>query len=98
MAKRLSWAVRLARAKERGKFTIQDWRLAEHWNTCAIGERHGFPRTENEAIDLQGADALRDQSVSLGCAFAGYVVGDDIPEAERIYALIQALPPVEVIA
>ena len=86
MAKRLSWAVRLARAKQRGKFSAEDLALARDWATCLIGERHGFKEM----------GTLLPDEFALGGRFPGAVWDQDIPEAERIYALVQALPPVEV--
>ena len=85
MAKRLSWAVRLARAKERGLFTEDEWIWSSDWRTCAIGERYQWREGDRS-----------DEEEDLGIKFLQAVGRDDIPEAERIYALIQALPPVEV--
>ena len=85
MSKRLSWAVRLARAKERGRFNDYEKGLATFWTQCAIGERHSFPSSR---------PALNSDERIEGMLFMHAVRDDDIPEAERIYALIQALPPV----
>lgn len=40
---RIPWSVRLIRARIRGKFTYADQILATSWETCAVGEKHGYP-------------------------------------------------------
>lgn len=91
MAKRLSWAIRIARAKARGHFTDADIERACLWNMCAIGERHGFPPLEDDVVGALEA-FTKTREFALGSEF-GFAVGDnDIPDAERIYAEIQALP------
>jgi len=83
MAKRLSWAVRIERAKEKGRFSSKDKWLAHHngWGTCAIGEKRGW------------VDAVPPEpEQTLGIAFGEAVWNNRIWEAESIYAQIQALP------
>lgn len=85
MTKRLSWAIRIERAEKRGKFTEQEHNWSTEWMTCAVGEKHNFPRTDDyvEHVD--------DTEIDLGVLFMRKVLDNNIPEAKRIYAEIQAL-------
>lgn len=87
MSKRLSWAERLERAKARGKFTPDDVRRADHWSSCAVGERHGWQWTTN-------SQRLYAET-RLGVGFGIAVANQRIKSAAFIYDLIQKLPPVE---
>ncbi len=84
MTKRLSWAVRLEQAEKRGKFTQKDKELAGNFMTCAVAERHSYPKNWYDKTD---------EEYGLGLDFTSAVSeGGDIPEAKRIYQLIQELP------
>ena len=85
MAKRKSWALRIEAAEKRGRFTEQDKDKAQSWNTCAVGERHGWP---SGLIFTE----LRREEINLGGHFLHVVVRDDFAEAKRLYLAIQALP------
>jgi hypothetical protein len=89
MATRLSWAERIERAKKRGRFTPKEVFWAEYsWRTCAIGERHHWP------TDHSFEPEMHTEEFRLGDLFGHAVEDQDIEEAERIYAQIQALPPI----
>lgn len=88
MTRRLSWAVRLERAEKRGKFTEFEVGQAMNYLTCAIGERHSFPRIDEDRFQ----SILTKQELDLGYLFYYMLFKDNIPEAKRIYAEIQALP------
>ncbi len=36
----MTWRERIAAARDRGRFTKRETKLAESWHTCAIGEQH----------------------------------------------------------
>jgi len=81
---RLSWAVRLERAEKRGKFLAKDYELASSFLTCAVGEKtHGKFHVIND---------IYKPAYRLGMEFYAKVKDQDIPEAKRIYQLIQELP------
>ncbi len=86
---RLSWAVRLERAEKRGKFTEQEVSYAGSWLSCAVGERHGYPRKPGYQYITEFRDS---PEYRLGLEFDTAVYDQDIPEAKRIYQLIQELP------
>ena len=88
MSKRLSWAVRLERAEKRGKFTDFEIQRAGEYLTCAIGERHSFPQGDEDEFH----STLTKEETELGYEFYYMMTKQNIPEAKRIYAEIQALP------
>lgn len=89
MTKRLSWAVRLDQAEQRGRFNKVDIRLAESFLTCAIGERHNgkFP-----TLDAYQSTSPLNHEYVLGMHFFTEVKAQNISEARRIYQEIQSLP------
>ena len=85
MAKRLSWAVRLERAKARGKFTQAERDYANSWMTCAVGEKHHWSTT------YKTDKWYETREYKAGMEFLSAVKADNIPEAKRLYAEIMAL-------
>lgn len=93
MARRKPWSERIEAAEKRGRFTAFEAKLAGEWSSCAIGERWGG---RYFWIQPGMSKAAKDREDDLGVNFA-YAVGvNNIPEAKRIFAAIQALPHVEV--
>jgi hypothetical protein len=81
-----SWRERIARARDCGRFTDDDRRLAARWTTCAVGEqiRH-YPRL----IKLeQGSPADADLG-QLGTGFFAAVLANDVLRAETILGQIE---------
>lgn len=86
MSKRTSWAVRIERAEKRGKFLTRELVWAADWTSCAVGEKHQFPRKDTYSYKLPSDEE------KLGVEFMYAVQSQDISEAKRVYAEIQALP------
>ena len=75
-----TWAARIREARQRGRFTNDDWGLSGDWNACAVGERARWP-----ANDFEGKpDRLGDALTVLGRRFAAAVFFDRIDEADRL--------------
>jgi hypothetical protein len=86
----VSWAVLLERAEKRGHFTGRERDWACQWTSCAIGEKHGFPRKEEYVDDIPWERWEKEQD--LGIEFMYAVRSDHLGDARRIFNEIQALP------
>ena len=75
-----TWAERIAAAKKRGRFTAGDKMKADHWATCAVGERF---RTRCRT------DVPTSTLVILGTWFNDAVYLDGIVNAEKLLKRIQ---------
>jgi hypothetical protein len=88
MTKRKSWALRIAEAEARGKFTTKEHSWANRsWLTCAVGEKNNWHSPRWNSND--NPYALPEWR--LGIDFGYAVVANNIPEAKRIYEEIMAL-------
>jgi hypothetical protein len=99
MGIKLTWKVRLERAKKRGYFTNYEKDLSENWRTCAIGERFTIV-SEGKKLpkDLNTSDPRLDREADdLGLKFYHHVAFDEIGSALETYEKIQQLTRVSQI-
>jgi DNA-binding NtrC family response regulator len=79
----MTWAKTIAKARERGYFTLEERYAARWWPDCACGKQSKrIPR------DPEGAP-LDDELSDLGTGFAVAVEDHDFDQAERLLAAIQ---------
>ena len=91
---RKGWQQRIAEAEKRGHFTRWEQEAADHWNTCAVGERIGFPKSEEIAYEKAGfrrMDSRETLLLNLGYAFQHAVEYADVAAARDAWRKIQAL-------
>lgn len=89
MGKRISWAVRLERAEEKGGFSWYEKKLADSWQTCAVGERHDF--ADYDAW-IKVANWYDSKEYKYGHEFMYAVRENDVWRAKEAYTKLQALP------
>ena len=75
----MNWKDRIERAKDTGRFTVDDLSCAFNWSSCAVGE----------IIDPY--KRLTNKQIQLGFKFFTNILDNDIPQAEKTYKEIQRL-------
>ncbi len=89
----MKWIDRIKRAIKKGEFTVKDERLANKFNTCAIGEKFNMYEKPKwwaflkEKFGREKANKLCD----LGVTFYDKVSDNDTAGAREIYNKIQKL-------
>jgi len=79
-----NWDTRIAEARERGRFTVEDRELSREWFTCACGE-------QDERIGLDDVGAPVDQNLSdWGQQFHHEVFFNHFKNAGRILRRIES--------
>lgn len=89
MSKRISWAVRLERAEANKGFSKYEKRLADSWQTCAVGEKHNWADSPFWSVQPNWFDSDENR---LGIEFMFAVRENDVLGAKEAYAKLQALP------
>jgi hypothetical protein len=89
--RKLSWKVRLQRAKEKGYFTRSAKKASGCWPTCAVGEKLPVLGVKDTyAFDVfKGLGEAGDRLDKLGMKFYYYIQTDNVKRAIRIYKEIQ---------
>lgn len=89
-----SWEERIADAKERGRFTDYEKRMALSWNSCAVGEMTPSNRKILEPSMFSFFDGVprkaRQELDTLGGNFYFHVSEQLVEDAEKTYKQIQA--------
>jgi hypothetical protein len=80
------WRERIIRARECGRFTDDDRRLAARWTTCAVGEQIShYPKL----IKLECGSPVDADLGQLGTTFFAAVLANDVARAEETLSRIE---------
>lgn len=72
----MTWRERIAAARERGQFTLEDVTDAAQWTTCAVGEQHAqHPLVVRYEEDSEGGFPTDDVLYRLGGYWAAMDYG-----------------------
>jgi len=89
----MTWVERIAKARARGKFTLEDsWDAHRSWYTCALGEQMAHAPGVVVIVDRpqQERGPADDALHRLGSAFGLAVRDDRFDEAEDLREQIEA--------
>jgi hypothetical protein len=88
-----TWRERIAEARERGCFTIEDRKLAtQSWCTCAVGEQRSLYGANVIVFNVQEQpkdEILRDLGASYGSGFGRAVNQNNYAQAEKMLEAIE---------
>ena len=87
--KTMTWSERLDRVEKAEQFTLEDQELSRKWVTCAVGEKRGKYREEEDyQLGYEGCPEST-ELLGLGARFCFAVDTNNMPSARNLYNEIQ---------